>query len=69
MRVSRSHDDYQPTRLIFVSARETRADHWTHMQRMKDQAIVCNIGHFDDEIEVAELRTNKWENIKPQVVT
>jgi adenosylhomocysteinase len=37
------------------------------MQRMKDQAIVCNIGHFDDEIEVAELRGNKWENIKPQV--
>src|ERR1700722_1462186 len=38
-----------------------------HMKRMKDQAIVCNIGHFDDEIEVAELRSMKWENIKPQV--
>ena len=38
-----------------------------HMQRMKDQAIVCNIGHFDNEIEVASLRQYKWENIKPQV--
>jgi adenosylhomocysteinase len=38
-----------------------------HMQKMKDQAIVCNIGHFDSEIEVAALRQYKWENIKPQV--
>jgi len=38
-----------------------------HMQRMKDQAIVCNIGHFDNEIEVAALKAYKWENIKPQV--
>jgi len=38
-----------------------------HMQRMKDQAIVCNIGHFDNEIEVAALRQHPWENIKPQV--
>ena len=38
-----------------------------HMQRMKDQAIVCNIGHFDSEIEISELRRHKWENIKPQV--
>jgi adenosylhomocysteinase len=38
-----------------------------HMQRMKDQAIVCNIGHFDNEIEVAALRKHTWENIKPQV--
>jgi adenosylhomocysteinase len=38
-----------------------------HMQRMKDQAIVCNIGHFDNEIEVAALRKYTWENIKPQV--
>lgn len=37
------------------------------MKQMKDQAIVCNIGHFDSEIEVAELRQYKWENIKPQV--
>jgi adenosylhomocysteinase len=38
-----------------------------HMKRMKDQAIVCNIGHFDNEIEVAALRQYQWENIKPQV--
>jgi len=38
-----------------------------HMQRMKDQAIVCNIGHFDNEIEVAALKAYTWDNIKPQV--
>ena len=38
-----------------------------HMQRMKNQAIVCNIGHFDSEIEIASLRKYRWENIKPQV--
>jgi len=38
-----------------------------HMDAMKDQAIVCNIGHFDSEIEVAAIRDLPWENIKPQV--
>ncbi len=38
-----------------------------HMKAMRDQAIVCNIGHFDSEIEVASLRQYQWENIKPQV--
>ncbi|MFT5218039.1 MAG: adenosylhomocysteinase [Planctomycetota bacterium] len=38
-----------------------------HMLKMKNQAIVCNIGHFDNEIEVAELKKYEWENIKPQV--
>ncbi len=38
-----------------------------HMKKMKDQAIVCNIGHFDNEIDVAGLKQCKWENIKPQV--
>ncbi|MFW8564908.1 adenosylhomocysteinase [Orrella sp. 11846] len=38
-----------------------------HMKRMKDQAIVCNIGHFDNEIDVASLEQYKWEEIKPQV--
>ncbi len=37
------------------------------LDRMKDQAIVCNIGHFDSEIDVAYLRKYEWENIKPQV--
>ena len=38
-----------------------------HMRKMKDSAIVCNIGHFDNEIQVAPLRNLKWKNIKPQV--
>ena len=38
-----------------------------HMKKMKDQAIVCNIGHFDNEIDVASLKQYTWENIKPQV--
>ena len=38
-----------------------------HMLQMKDQSIVCNIGHFDSEIDIASLRQYKWENIKPQV--
>ncbi len=37
------------------------------MSRMKHNAIVCNIGHFDNEIDVASLKQYKWENIKPQV--
>ena len=38
-----------------------------HMAKMKDQAIVCNIGHFDNEIDVASVEKYKWEEIKPQV--
>ncbi len=38
-----------------------------HMRDMKDRAIVCNIGHFDSEIQIAALRNYKWENVKPQV--
>jgi adenosylhomocysteinase len=38
-----------------------------HMRTMKDRAIVCNIGHFDSEIQIAGLRNLKWNNIKPQV--
>jgi len=38
-----------------------------HMREMKDRAIVCNIGHFDSEIQVAALRNLKWHNVKPQV--
>jgi adenosylhomocysteinase len=38
-----------------------------HMRRMKNNAIVCNIGHFDNEIDVAALKAYTWENIKPQV--
>ena len=38
-----------------------------HMVKMKDQAIVCNIGHFDNEIDVASMKKYTWDNIKPQV--
>ena len=38
-----------------------------HMREMKDMSIVCNIGHFDNEIQVEALRNYKWTNIKPQV--
>src|SRR5213076_939530 len=38
-----------------------------HMKRMKNNAIVCNIGHFDNEIDIAGLKRYPWENIKPQV--
>jgi adenosylhomocysteinase len=38
-----------------------------HMEAMKDRAIVCNIGHFDNEIDIASIRDCKWRNIKPQV--
>jgi adenosylhomocysteinase len=38
-----------------------------HMLQMKDKAIVCNIGHFDNEIQIDKMRKYKWRNIKPQV--
>jgi len=40
---------------------------FAHMQAMKNNAIVCNIGHFDNEIDIASLKACKWDNIKPQV--
>jgi len=53
---------------IFVSATgNLHVITHAHMLRMKDQAIVCNIGHFDNEIEVAALKQHTWDNIKPQV--
>ncbi|MDP6344775.1 MAG: adenosylhomocysteinase, partial [Alphaproteobacteria bacterium] len=38
-----------------------------HMRAMKDRAIVCNIGHFDSEVQIEDLRNYKWHNVKPQV--
>jgi len=53
---------------IFVSATGNKnVITYEHMAAMKDQAIVCNIGHFDNEIDVASLEKCKWEEIKPQV--
>jgi adenosylhomocysteinase len=61
-------EDAAPMADIFVTA--TGNYHvitHAHMQTMKNQAIVCNIGHFDNEIDVAGLKQHQWENIKPQV--
>jgi adenosylhomocysteinase len=61
-------DDAADKADIFVSA--TGNYHvitHAHMARMKHNAIVCNIGHFDSEIDIASLRQYRWENIKPQV--
>jgi adenosylhomocysteinase len=53
---------------IFVSATGNfQVITYDHMKRMKNNAIVCNIGHFDNEIDVAALKKHKWDNIKPQV--
>ncbi|WP_431190011.1 adenosylhomocysteinase [Desulfurivibrio dismutans] len=61
-------DDAAAKADIFVTATGninviTRA----HMEQMRDQAIVCNIGHFDNEIDIAGIKDLTWENIKPQV--
>jgi adenosylhomocysteinase len=53
---------------IFVTATgNTNVITLEHMRKMRDQAIVCNIGHFDNEIDVAAIRELEWDNIKPQV--
>jgi adenosylhomocysteinase len=50
-----------------ICALQAAMEGYKHMKRMKNNAIVCNIGHFDNEIDVASLKQYKWENIKPQV--
>jgi adenosylhomocysteinase len=53
---------------IFVTATGNKAVlTMDHMRAMKDRAIVCNIGHFDNEIDTQSLRNLKWHNVKPQV--
>src|SRR3954464_9672015 len=61
-------EDAAPRADIFVTATGNK-DVITieHMRAMKDRAIVCNIGHFDNEIQIAGLKNLKWDNIKPQV--
>jgi adenosylhomocysteinase len=61
-------EDAAPRADIFVTATGNK-DVITldHMRAMKDRAIVCNIGHFDNEIQVAGLKNFKWHNVKPQV--
>src|SRR5262245_10841919 len=61
-------DEAAPLADIFVTATGNfHVISHEHMEQMKNNAIVCNIGHFDSEIDVASLRQYKWENIKPQV--
>ena len=61
-------DEAAPVANIFVTATgNVNVITHEHMTAMKDQAIVCNIGHFDSEIDIASLRKYQWENIKPQV--
>ena len=61
-------EDAAPAGDIFVTA-TGNVDVITidHMRRMKNRAIVCNIGHFDSEIQIGALRNHRWENVKPQV--
>lgn len=61
-------DDVAASGDIFVTA-TGNADVITldHMRQMKDRAIVCNIGHFDSEIQISALENLKWEEVKPQV--
>src|SRR6201990_1382961 len=61
-------EDVAPTADIFVTATGNKDVITTdHMRAMKHNAIVCNIGHFDSEIQIAGLRNMPWEEIKPQV--
>ena len=61
-------EDAAPVANIFVTATgNCKVITHDHMAAMKDQTIVCNIGHFDSEIEISALRRYQWENIKPQV--
>ncbi|WP_291365754.1 adenosylhomocysteinase [Acetobacter sp. UBA5411] len=61
-------EDAAPRGDIFVTATGNEGViRLEHMREMKHRAIVCNIGHFDSEIEVGALRNFKWDNIKPQV--
>ena len=61
-------DEAAPLADIFVTATgNISVITHAHMQAMKNDAIVCNIGHFDSEIEIASIRGYQWDNVKPQV--
>lgn len=61
-------EEAAPCADIFVTATgNVRVITHDHMAAMKNEAIVCNIGHFDSEIDIASLKNYRWENIKPQV--
>ncbi len=61
-------EEAAPIADIFVTATGNKdIITYKHMEKMKDRAIICNIGHFDNEIDVASTKSLKWRNIKPQV--
>ena len=66
-RVVRMDDACKEANIFVTTTGNFNVIRHEHMVQMKDQAIVCNIGHFDNEIEVAALKQYQWENIKPQV--
>lgn len=66
-RIVRMDDACKEADIFVTSTGNFNVIRHDHMTQMKDQAIVCNIGHFDNEIEISALRQYQWENIKPQV--
>ena len=66
-RVMKMNDAAKLGNIFVTTTGNARVITRKHMEAMPDQAIVCNIGHFDSEIEIAEIRDLKWDNVKPQV--
>ena len=66
-RVVRLNDVVQDVDIFVTATGNFQVIRNDHLVKMKDEAIVCNIGHFDNEIDVASLKDYGWENIKPQV--
>ena len=66
-RVVRLEDVVQNVDIFVTATGNYQVIRHEHLVQMKDEAIVCNIGHFDNEIDVASLKKYDWENIKPQV--
>ena len=66
-RVVRLNDVVQDVDIFVTATGNFQVIRNDHLIKMKDEAIVCNIGHFDNEIDVASLKNYGWENIKPQV--
>ena len=66
-RVVRLDDVIHQADIVVTATGNYHVVNGSHLERMKNQAIVCNIGHFDNEIDVAFLQEFEWENIKPQV--
>jgi len=66
-RVTTVADDIDKVDIVVTATGNFNVIHHDDMIRMRNQAIVCNIGHFDNEIDVAGIKKYEWENIKPQV--